>query len=111
MKRIKLLLTTIAVTAAMAAPVLADSHIMDLGVTSGGMYVTIPSVVSTVDGTLMIYDYSVGSQGDLLGDAPINVGANADVRVQLSMRPQGNLLAVLTDGSGAPVAQSVIDLP
>lgn len=111
MKDIKLLLTALVVSVGFAGPLLAESHVMDLGVESVGMHVTIAVVNADSAGTLMIYDYHVGAQGDLLGETPVNAGANADVRVQLTIRPQGNLLAVLVNEAGDTVAQSVIDLP
>lgn len=46
-------------------------------------YVTIKTVTVDQPGTLAIYDYQGGTFGDLLGTAPLTMGANDAVKVQL----------------------------
>ncbi len=59
-------------------------------------------VTTTGAGIVSIYDYNTGTQGKLLGQIPVNAGANADLRINLGVAPQNDVIAVLTiDGQVA----------
>ena len=66
-------------------------------------------VTTTGAGTVSIYDYKSGTQGDLLAAVPVNAGANADLRINLGIPPQDDVLAVLTIG-GQVAATQVFDV-
>jgi hypothetical protein len=69
----------------------------------------VPLVTATNAGTVSIYDYKTGSQGALLGEVPVNAGANADLLINLGVPPQSDVLAVLTIG-GQVAATQVFDV-
>ena len=62
-------------------------------------------VTTTGAGTLSLYDYSSGVQGKLLGEVAVNQGANADLRINLGVPPQNDVLAVLTVGGQVTATQ------
>lgn len=66
-------------------------------------------VTSTGAGTVSIYDYKSGIQGALLATVPVNAGANADLRINLGVPPQDDVIAVLTIG-GQVAASQVFDV-
>lgn len=110
MKRITTTLIAAGLSAILATPVLADGHIMDLGASCSGMHIDIGLITADAPGMVTIYDYRTGERGEMFGSAPINAGANADVRVPLNCSPKDDVLAVLTDEGGNEVAMSVIDI-
>ena len=67
------------------------------------------TITSDGDGIVEVYDYRLGEQGELLGTVEVNEGANANVRLNLTMAPLGDLLAILTVG-GEVVATNVYDV-
>jgi hypothetical protein len=69
----------------------------------------VPLVTSTGAGTVSIYDFKSGTQGALLGEVAVNAGANADLRINLGVPPQSDVLAVLTIG-GQVAASQVYDV-
>ncbi len=46
-------------------------------------------------GLVDIYDFRLGTVGDLLGSTTVRGGANADVKVELGTKPTGNVVAIL----------------
>lgn len=58
-------------------------------------------------GTVSIYDYSQGTQGDLLGTADVHAGANPNVKVEVTPNVAQKALVVLSE-QGAPVATSTL---
>ena len=91
-KKIALIAATIAGTASIASADsyfqlnerLQSSSILDLGI-----------VRSEAAGVVEIYDYSGGQVGALLGTEAVNMGANADVRVNAPLRTAENVIALL----------------
>jgi hypothetical protein len=66
-------------------------------------------VTTTGAGIVSIYDFKAGVQGDLLGQIPVNAGANADLRINLGVPPQNDVIGVLTIG-GQVAATQVFDV-
>ena len=91
-KKIALIAATIAGTASIASAdsyfqfneTLQDSSVLDLG-----------TVSSEAAGVVEVYDFSGGQIGTLLGTEAVNLGANADVRVNAPLRNGDNVIAVL----------------
>ena len=91
-KKIALIAATIAATASVASADnyfqfgenLESSSVLDLGL-----------VRAEGAGTVEIYDFSKGEVGRLLGTEMVNAGANADVRVNVGIRPQQDVIALL----------------
>lgn len=48
--------------------------------------------------TVEVYDFVAGEQGDLLGSTELHVGANPDVRVNVGIAPQNDVLVVVLSG-------------
>ena len=63
---------------------LESSSILDLGL-----------VRAEGAGVVEIYDFSKGEVGRLLGTETVNAGANADVRVNVGIRPKQDVIALL----------------
>lgn len=61
-------------------------------------FVTLGDFNAPGAGTVEIFDYRLGTMGDLLGTANVTEGANSDVRIELSTKPEGNVVAVLKVG-------------
>ena len=66
-------------------------------------------VTAAGDGVVEIYNLKAGQQGELLGFAPVNAGANDDVRVNIGNGFQTDVLAVLKVG-GQIVATEAFDV-
>lgn len=60
--------------------------------------ITLDRVRADADGVVVIYDYSGGDFGAVLGSADLNSGANVDVRVQLDPNIAQTLAAVIYEG-------------
>lgn len=71
--------------------------------------VNLGTIVSTGAGVVELYSYHAGAQGDLLGTAQIDAGANADVNVHLATMLGTDALAVLKV-DGEVVATSIYDI-
>jgi len=56
------------------------------------------NVVAEGAGTVEIYDYSKGVRGKLLGTEAVLAGANTDVKVDLGLGANADILAVLNVG-------------
>jgi len=67
-------------------------------------------VRSITGGTVEIRDFRLGTAGDVLGMTSVSAGANTDVRVNVGQEPLGDVLAVLLDANGNPVAEYKIDV-
>lgn len=67
------------------------------------------TITSEGAGVVEVYDYRLGQQGEMLGAVEVSEGANADVRMDISMRPQGDVLALLKV-DGEVVATNVYDV-
>jgi len=67
------------------------------------------TVVASGDGTIEVYTYHAGVQGDLLGTADVHYGTNQNVSVSLDMAPTTDVIAVLKVG-GSVVATSEYDI-
>ncbi len=72
--------------------------------------VELGTVTAMTGGSVEIRDFRLGSAGGILGMASISAGANSDVRVNIGQEPLGDVLAVLLDANGNPVAEYVIDV-
>ena len=60
-------------------------------------------------GIVEIYDFSKGEVGQLLGTEAVNAGANADVKVNVGIRPKQDVIALLKV-DGQTVAQRDYDI-
>ena len=74
--------------------------------------ITLDLVRTDAEGFVAIYDYTTGEFGEMLGMAPLNAGANADVNVPLDLNTAQTLAAVIFQGEiGDPaVATGFIEL-
>ena len=93
----KKLTLTAAAIAATATAVAADANYIDAFAKEQNRdtQVELELVRSEGAGTLSIYSFHKGVQGNLLGSEMVHAGANADVRVDIS-RPLTDAIAVLT---------------
>lgn len=66
-------------------------------------------VLSDFEGTLSIYDYDGGVQGQLLGSTPIHAGANANVEINADVSTKHRALAVI-EANGRVVATKIYDV-
>jgi hypothetical protein len=72
--------------------------------------VTIDLVRASGAGTVYVYDFHKGTQGDLLGSAKVSEGANTDVKVNFSKSSINDVVAILiVDGAVAPGAMTEIE--
>ena len=60
--------------------------------------ITINGVTAEADGTVVIYDYSTGEYGDMLGMTEVFAGANSDLIVPLQQPAVADVVAVLYAG-------------
>ncbi len=100
-KSIALIAATIAATASVAS---ADSYFEFGERLDSSSTLDLGLVTSEGAGVVEIYDYSTGEIGKLLGTEMVNVGANADVRVNVGIRPKQDVIALLKVG-GETVAE------
>jgi hypothetical protein len=63
-------------------------------------------VTTTGAGVVQLFDYNNETQGKLLGEIPVNAGANADLRINLGIPPRNDVLAVLTIGGQVAATQA-----
>lgn len=61
--------------------------------------ITIDLVNAAADGELVVYDYTGGEFGDVLGTAPLTSGANTEIVVTLSNNIAQDLAAVIYEGA------------
>lgn len=66
-------------------------------------------VRSAADGVVEVYTNNGGQQGRLLGTAPVHAGANLDVKVDLGVNVNTDIVAVLKSG-GEVLAVEEIDV-
>lgn len=59
---------------------------------------SVGTVVSDMDGTVVIYDYNGAEFGEVLGEIPVAAGTNSDVEVQVGQEPISDVAAVLYHG-------------
>lgn len=105
-KSIALIAATIAATASVASADnyfafgenLESSSVLDLGL-----------VRAEGAGVVEIYDFATGEVGRLLGTEMVNAGANADVRVNVGIRPKQDVIALLKV-DGQTVAERDYDI-
>lgn len=103
------LLTALGLSVSLAAPLAAyEAAIIDRGSNEADDRLRLDTVTAQTDGVIEIYDFRLGFQGEALGATTVHAGANSDVRVPLSFRPNGDVLAVLYDASGAVTAREII---
>ena len=62
-------------------------------------------VTASGDGTVGVYDFGDGSQGELLGEIPVKAGANADIKINLGVRPLNDVIVVLMVGGMVTATQ------
>jgi hypothetical protein len=105
-KSFALIAATIAATASAAS---ADSFIQFGERLDSSSVLEIGQVTSEGAGVLEIYDFSKGELGQLLGTETINAGANADVKVNVGIRPTMDVIALLKV-DGEVVAQRDYDV-
>lgn len=92
-KMIALAAATVAATASIAQ---ADVDYFSYGYAlDASSTVDLGLVRASGNGVVEIYDFRAGQQGALLGSTAVFAGANQDVRVNLSLEPKTDVLAVL----------------
>lgn len=91
----KTLVSAAAIATLLGSAAAAESYFGYEGQQEQDTTIELGEVVSDGDGMVVIYDYTGGEFGDVLGEEPVNQGANADVRVQLGTEPSGDVAAVL----------------
>lgn len=90
---------TAALFTAVAAPAFADSNYFGLSqVIAPTSDLTIENVTSTMDGTVVAYDYHGGEFGDVLGSTEVSAGANVNVQVNLGQTADDDMMLVLYHG-------------
>lgn len=87
----------------------AESYFACMGPIPQQGVLELGSITSDGDGTVDVYDYRLGEQGNLLGSIDVQEGANMDVRLNVGNAPLGDLLATLTV-DGQVVATNVYRL-
>ncbi len=105
-KSIALIAATIAATASVAS---ADSYFEFNERLDSSSTLDLGLVTAEGAGTVEIYDFSTGEIGKLLGTEMVNAGANADVRVNVGIRPSSDVIALLKVG-GETVAERDYDI-
>lgn len=100
-KSIALIVATIAATSTAAS---ADSYFAFGERLDSSSVLELGLVRSEGAGIVEIYDYSKGEVGRLLGTETVNAGANANVRVNVGIRPLQDVIALLKV-DGETVAQ------
>ena len=74
----------------------ASNYILDIDASADrSSTVQIETVRAEMAGTIEIYDFNGGVQGELLGTTDVNAGANSDVRVNTRGTLVNDVLAVL----------------
>lgn len=58
-------------------------------------FISLENIRASGDGTVEIYDYHTGVQGDLLGSQKVRAGANANVQINLGQTVRDDVIAVL----------------
>ena len=66
-------------------------------------------ITSEGAGVVEVYDYRLGTMGELLGTVDVNEGSNTNVRLNIGMPPLGDMLALLKV-DGEVVASNVYDV-
>ncbi|AJE47407.1 hypothetical protein [Celeribacter indicus] len=70
---------------------------------------TLEMVRASQAGTVQVYDYTAGEQGDLIGSAEVSAGANEGVNVTLDANTAQQLLIVLTVGGQVEATTTIHD--
>ncbi len=52
-------------------------------------------VTASGAGTVGVYDFDNDTQGELLAEVPVRAGANADIKINLGVRPLNDVIVVL----------------
>lgn len=105
-KTIALAAATVAATASVAS---ADSYFAYGERLDSSSVLELGVVRAEADGVVEIYDFSRGEVGALLGSEMVNAGANADVRVNVGIRPTQDVIALLKI-DGETVAERDYDI-
>ena len=105
---LKNIILAAAAVAATASAVSANSFDVDTRIDEGDR-LELGLIVADNTGTVEVYDYRLGTQGKLLGSAPIHAGANTQVFVSTGLPATSDVLAVLTV-NGQAVASQVFDV-
>jgi hypothetical protein len=110
----KSVLKSLAVASVLATTTVAahasDDYIFIRNTQDFTTHVTIDLVRASGAGTVYVYDFHKGTQGDLLGSAEVAEGANTDVKVNFTKSSINDVVAILVvDGAVAPGAMSQIE--
>lgn len=95
----KTLVAAAFVAVAGSAAVAGPNQIIVHSAQNLGTSATLDLVRADSDATVYIYDFHGGERGALLGSAPVNAGANADVHVSFKRAATGDAVAVLSNGA------------
>lgn len=107
---IKVLALSAAALAGTASLAAASSNYFSFKeVADASSTIDLGTVRAESDGIVEIYELRGGERGALLGTAPVMAGANSDVRVNVSVPPLFDVVAVLSV-NGLEVAENVIDI-
>ena len=60
--------------------------------------ITLDRVRADADGVVVIYDYSMGEFGEILGSSDLSSGSNIDVMITLDVNTATTLAAVIYEG-------------
>ena len=96
---------------AVAGSASASNYILDLDASADrGSLIELQTVRADMAGTIEIYDFNAGEQGELLGMTDVQAGANSDVRINLRGQVINDVLAVLVvDGQVVDTLEVEVD--
>ena len=110
---LKATLKTLAVASVLATTAVAASaedYIFIKATQNVVANVTVDLVRASGPGTLNVYDFHKGEQGDLLGSARVVEGANSNIKVNFTKSAIDDVIAILVlDDTSAPVAMKEIE--
>ena len=106
---------TIALASAAAFALTGTAALADTGFGVGsdldhGTNIDLGLIISDFDGTVSLYDFDGGVRGELLGSAPVQAGANANVDVNADTSFSRRAIAVI-EADGRVLATKVFDVP
>ncbi|SLN45369.1 hypothetical protein AQS8620_01848 [Aquimixticola soesokkakensis] len=89
-----------------------DNFISTFGVDDTNSGVEFSLIRVTEPGTVYVYAFNEGQQGELLGHETVNAGANTDVKVNFDLTSAtGDYIAVFVpEGASMPAAAVAIDM-